>query len=320
MVTKKNPRGQKLKEGKAQLASKNGKKPEGAGGSSFFTWFMVLALLGVWTSVAVVYFDLVDYQGTIAKAKDMHSTLSETLQGKLSSYDADGDGDFDVEDAKVLLDEPRRDRKRARHRVETESPKTKFKKNKATEDEKPRHAAKREAQKEHPLTKDVGWKLREALKQQLAIIHERVEAKKIAKMALAEVRNILAREEEEKVLGLTRDESAKKAKVAVAARMKEEEEKIEKEEFEKALEKIRKDKEQEEEKGKKEKRPEKNSGKEAVGQKPEKNSGNEAVGQKAEKNSGKGAEAVGQKAEAKSKEAPKASAKKLKVSDRGVRK
>uniref|UniRef100_A0AAZ3SUM1 Aspartyl beta-hydroxylase/Triadin domain-containing protein n=1 Tax=Oncorhynchus tshawytscha TaxID=74940 RepID=A0AAZ3SUM1_ONCTS len=266
---------EQTEEGKAQLASKNGKKPEGAGGSSFFTWFMVLALLGVWTSVAVVYFDLVDYQGTI---------------GKLSSYDADGDGDFDVEDAKVLLDEPRRDRKRARHRVETESPKTKFKNNKATEDEKPRHAAKREAQKEHPLTKDVGWKLREALKQQLAIIHERVEAKKIAKMALAEVRNILAREEEEKVLGLTRDESAKKAKVAVAARMKEEEEKIEKEEFEKALEKIRKDKEQEEEKGKKDKKE----------KKPEKNSGKEA--------------------EAKSKEAPKASAKKLKVSDRGVRK
>ncbi|XP_045080783.1 vicilin-like seed storage protein At2g18540 isoform X10 [Coregonus clupeaformis] len=233
---------EQTEEGKAQLASKNGKKPEGAGGSSFFTWFMVLALLGVWTSVAVVYFDLVDYQGVI---------------GKLSSYDADGDGDFDVEDAKVLL--------------------------------------------EHPLTKDVGWKLREALKQQLAIIHERVEAKKIAKMALAEVRNILAREEEEKVLGVTRDESAKKAKVAVAARMKEEEEKIEKEEFEKALEKIRRDKEQEEEKGKKhkkEKKPEKKSGKEA-----------EAVGQKAEAPK-----------EAKSKEAPKASAKKLKVSDKGVRK
>ncbi|XP_045080779.1 aspartyl/asparaginyl beta-hydroxylase isoform X6 [Coregonus clupeaformis] len=275
---------EQTEEGKAQLASKNGKKPEGAGGSSFFTWFMVLALLGVWTSVAVVYFDLVDYQGVIVKAKDMHITLSETLQGKLSSYDADGDGDFDVEDAKVLLDEPRRDRKRVRHR-----------------DEKPGHVAKREAQKEHPLTKDVGWKLREALKQQLAIIHERVEAKKIAKMALAEVRNILAREEEEKVLGVTRDESAKKAKVAVAARMKEEEEKIEKEEFEKALEKIRRDKEQEEEKGKKhkkEKKPEKKSGKEA-----------EAVGQKAEAPK-----------EAKSKEAPKASAKKLKVSDKGVRK
>lgn len=28
---------------------------------------MVLALLGVWTSVAVVYFDLVDYQGVIGK-------------------------------------------------------------------------------------------------------------------------------------------------------------------------------------------------------------------------------------------------------------
>lgn len=29
---------------------------------------MVLALLGVWTSVAVVYFDLVDYQGVIGKS------------------------------------------------------------------------------------------------------------------------------------------------------------------------------------------------------------------------------------------------------------
>uniref|UniRef100_A0A8C7FI03 Aspartate beta-hydroxylase n=1 Tax=Oncorhynchus kisutch TaxID=8019 RepID=A0A8C7FI03_ONCKI len=49
---------------------------------------MVLALLGVWSSVAVVWFDLVDYDNVI---------------GKLSAYDADGDGDFDVEDAKVLL-------------------------------------------------------------------------------------------------------------------------------------------------------------------------------------------------------------------------
>uniref|UniRef100_A0AAY5KRD9 Aspartyl beta-hydroxylase/Triadin domain-containing protein n=1 Tax=Esox lucius TaxID=8010 RepID=A0AAY5KRD9_ESOLU len=103
MAPKKIARGQKNKEPKAQLASKNGKKSEGAGGSSFFTWFMVLALLGVWTSVAVVYFDLVDYQGAIAKAKDFHIDLSEALQGKLSSYDTDGDGDFDVEDAKILL-------------------------------------------------------------------------------------------------------------------------------------------------------------------------------------------------------------------------
>nr|XP_048696725.1 aspartyl/asparaginyl beta-hydroxylase-like isoform X4 [Caretta caretta] len=67
--------------------NKNGKK-EGLSGSSFFTWFMVIALLGVWTSVAVVWFELVDY---------------EEVLGKLGIYDADGDGDFDVEDAKVLL-------------------------------------------------------------------------------------------------------------------------------------------------------------------------------------------------------------------------
>ncbi|CAB1341089.1 unnamed protein product [Coregonus sp. 'balchen'] len=83
----------------AAVVNKNGVKMEtaasggggGAGGFSgtkIFTWFMVLALLGVWSSVAVVWFDLVDYDNVI---------------GKLSAYDADGDGDFDVEDAKVLL-------------------------------------------------------------------------------------------------------------------------------------------------------------------------------------------------------------------------
>ncbi|XP_069033673.1 aspartyl/asparaginyl beta-hydroxylase isoform X2 [Embiotoca jacksoni] len=62
----------------------------GGGGAkySMFTWFVVLALLGVWSSVAVVYFDVVDYDSVI---------------GKLMAYDTDGDGDFDVEDAKVLL-------------------------------------------------------------------------------------------------------------------------------------------------------------------------------------------------------------------------
>lgn len=66
---------------------KNGQRG-GISGGSFFTWFMVIALLGVWTSVAVVWFDLVDY---------------EEVLGKLGVYDADGDGDFDVDDAKVLL-------------------------------------------------------------------------------------------------------------------------------------------------------------------------------------------------------------------------
>lgn len=64
---------------------------------------MVIALLGVWTSVAVVWFDLVDYEEVLAKAKDFRYNLSEVLQGKLGVYDADGDGDFDVDDAKVLL-------------------------------------------------------------------------------------------------------------------------------------------------------------------------------------------------------------------------
>uniref|UniRef100_A0A8C6BUX6 Aspartate beta-hydroxylase n=1 Tax=Monodon monoceros TaxID=40151 RepID=A0A8C6BUX6_MONMO len=84
---------------------KNGRKG-GLSGSSFFTWFMVIALLGVWTSVAVVWFDLVDYEEVLAKAKDFRYNLSEVLQGKLGIYDADGDGDFDVDDAKVLLEGP----------------------------------------------------------------------------------------------------------------------------------------------------------------------------------------------------------------------
>ncbi|EDM11658.1 aspartate-beta-hydroxylase (predicted), isoform CRA_b [Rattus norvegicus] len=66
---------------------KNGRRG-GISGGSFFTWFMVIALLGVWTSVAVVWFDLVDY---------------EEVLGKLGVYDADGDGDFDVDDAKKDL-------------------------------------------------------------------------------------------------------------------------------------------------------------------------------------------------------------------------
>uniref|UniRef100_A0AAQ6ISY9 Aspartyl beta-hydroxylase/Triadin domain-containing protein n=1 Tax=Anabas testudineus TaxID=64144 RepID=A0AAQ6ISY9_ANATE len=88
---------------KPQSANKNGKKADSGSSSSFFTWFIVLALLGVWTSVAMVYFDLVDYQGVIEKAKGLQINLSEALQGKLVAYDTDGDGDFDVEDAKVLL-------------------------------------------------------------------------------------------------------------------------------------------------------------------------------------------------------------------------
>ncbi|XP_067836261.1 aspartyl/asparaginyl beta-hydroxylase isoform X2 [Heptranchias perlo] len=84
-------------------SNKNGKKNDVPSGSSFFTWFMIIALLGVWSSVAIVWFDLVDYEDVLAKAKEFRYNLSEVLQGKLGVYDADGDGDFDVEDAKVLL-------------------------------------------------------------------------------------------------------------------------------------------------------------------------------------------------------------------------
>ncbi|XP_047012692.1 aspartyl/asparaginyl beta-hydroxylase isoform X15 [Ictalurus punctatus] len=66
--------------------SKSSKKSEG---HSVFSWLIVLALLGAWMSVAVVWFDIVEY-------KNVLGTL-----GKV--YDSDGDGDFDVEDAKVLL-------------------------------------------------------------------------------------------------------------------------------------------------------------------------------------------------------------------------
>uniref|UniRef100_A0A096MC27 Aspartyl beta-hydroxylase/Triadin domain-containing protein n=1 Tax=Poecilia formosa TaxID=48698 RepID=A0A096MC27_POEFO len=202
--------------GKSLLSSKNGKKPDSGSSSSsstsFFTWFIVLALLGVWTSVAVVYFDLVDYQGVLDKAKGIQINLSETLQGKLAAYDTDGDGDFDVEDAKVLLDD------------------------------KPAEGPCRGVNKESPSPRDVGLKLREALKQQLAIIHERVEAKKMAKLALAEVRQLLAKEEEEKELDLGRKEITARVKERVASRLKEEEEKMEKEEMEKALEKVQKEK------------------------------------------------------------------------------
>ncbi|XP_045558683.1 aspartyl/asparaginyl beta-hydroxylase isoform X12 [Salmo salar] len=113
MAPRKNFRNQAKKEVKpAAVVNKNGVKAEatvaasggGFSGTKIFTWFMVLALLGVWSSVAVVWFDLVDYDNVIAeRAKEFRFNFSEVLQGKLSAYDADGDGDFDVEDAKVLL-------------------------------------------------------------------------------------------------------------------------------------------------------------------------------------------------------------------------
>uniref|UniRef100_A0A3B4CU70 Uncharacterized protein n=1 Tax=Pygocentrus nattereri TaxID=42514 RepID=A0A3B4CU70_PYGNA len=87
MGHKKPARSQAKKEPQAVPAvNKSAKKAEG---NSIFSWLIVLALLGAWISVAVIWFDLVEYNSVVG-----------TLGGV---YDADGDGDFDVEDAKVLL-------------------------------------------------------------------------------------------------------------------------------------------------------------------------------------------------------------------------
>ncbi|XP_056276803.1 aspartyl/asparaginyl beta-hydroxylase isoform X4 [Pseudoliparis swirei] len=146
-------------------SAKHGKKSDNGSGGSFCTWFIVLALLGVWTSVAVVYFDLVDYQGVL--------------------------------------------------------------------DEAPGDAAGGGAHKESSPTKEAGSKLREALKRQLAVIHERLEAKKLARLALAEVRLLLAKEEDDKELELGRKDMAARAKERVAARLQQEEDKMVEEEMEK---------------------------------------------------------------------------------------
>ncbi|XP_016520559.1 aspartyl/asparaginyl beta-hydroxylase isoform X2 [Poecilia formosa] len=94
----------------APVEHKNGKRAEAGPGAadggprfSMFTWLVVVALLGVWSSVAVFYFDIVDYDRVLARAQEFRMNFSEVLQGKLAAYDTDGDGDFDVEDAKVLL-------------------------------------------------------------------------------------------------------------------------------------------------------------------------------------------------------------------------
>ncbi|XP_051553069.1 uncharacterized protein LOC127440489 [Myxocyprinus asiaticus] len=65
-------------------------------------------------------------------------------------------------------------------------------------------------------------------------------------MALAEVRSILAKEEEERTLNRIREESEAKAWERAEVRLKEEGERIEKEDVEKAMERIRKQKEERE--------------------------------------------------------------------------
>uniref|UniRef100_A0A3P9NYQ8 Un-named hu7910 n=1 Tax=Poecilia reticulata TaxID=8081 RepID=A0A3P9NYQ8_POERE len=111
MAQKKNSKTHNKRDGRpAPVEHKNGKRAEAGPGAadsgprfSMFTWLVVVALLGVWSSVAVFYFDIVDYDRVLARAQEFRMNFSEVLQGKLAAYDTDGDGDFDVEDAKVLL-------------------------------------------------------------------------------------------------------------------------------------------------------------------------------------------------------------------------
>lgn len=43
------------------------KSDKKAAGNSIFSWLFVLAMLGVWLSVGVVWFDLVDYDNVVGK-------------------------------------------------------------------------------------------------------------------------------------------------------------------------------------------------------------------------------------------------------------
>ncbi|XP_055086142.1 aspartyl/asparaginyl beta-hydroxylase isoform X6 [Periophthalmus magnuspinnatus] len=117
MTQRRNSKSQGKRDVKSSF-SKNGRSSEsgdaspGAGQSSgparsWFSLVVVLALIGLWSSMAVVYFDVVDYDSVLARAKEFRQNFTNVLQGKLSAYDSDGDGDFDLEDAKVLLDETR---------------------------------------------------------------------------------------------------------------------------------------------------------------------------------------------------------------------
>ncbi|XP_037829267.1 aspartyl/asparaginyl beta-hydroxylase [Kryptolebias marmoratus] len=229
----------------APVDNKNGRRTEGGGGGgggggpkySMFTWFVVLALLGVWSSVAVVYFDVVDYDSVIARAQEFRLNFSEVLQGKLASYDTDGDGDFDVDDAKVLLGLTKDGGGRANAESLEEvlnilaeegsdwiygfftflydvvSPPVE------REEEEEEEEEDREVKGVILDLQDQGWmeteekkfkkrlrtarplrgaRLRSALRDELRLIYEKMEAKRIARIALAEIRLFLGEEEEER--------------------------------------------------------------------------------------------------------------------------
>ncbi|KAM9839263.1 aspartyl/asparaginyl beta-hydroxylase-like isoform 2-T2 [Aulostomus maculatus] len=96
MAQRKNPKSHSRKEGKTSpVESKNGKRTEGGGGGegdggggakySMFTWVVVLALLGVWSSLAVVYFDIVDYDSVIGLREAVRPNPADSPEDKTES-------------------------------------------------------------------------------------------------------------------------------------------------------------------------------------------------------------------------------------------
>uniref|UniRef100_A0A8C0Z1N4 Aspartyl/asparaginyl beta-hydroxylase n=1 Tax=Canis lupus familiaris TaxID=9615 RepID=A0A8C0Z1N4_CANLF len=100
------PAGRETKHG----GHKNGRKG-GLSGSSFFTWFMVIALLGVWTSVAVVWFDLVDYEEVLGPQNTEDEVQEVQIESLLHEavYTEHGDDVQQEEDGQVREPQPEDD-------------------------------------------------------------------------------------------------------------------------------------------------------------------------------------------------------------------
>uniref|UniRef100_A0A673B1N4 Aspartyl/asparaginyl beta-hydroxylase-like n=1 Tax=Sphaeramia orbicularis TaxID=375764 RepID=A0A673B1N4_9TELE len=129
--------------------------------------------------MAVVYFDIVDYDSVI---------------GKLMAYDTDGDGDFDVEDAKVLLERIAKERERlAKEKAEKEQlERERLAREKA---EKERLERERIAKERERLAKEKAEK--ERLERE-RLAREKAEKERLERERIAKERERLAKEKAEK--------------------------------------------------------------------------------------------------------------------------
>uniref|UniRef100_A0A4W5NY73 Aspartate beta-hydroxylase n=1 Tax=Hucho hucho TaxID=62062 RepID=A0A4W5NY73_9TELE len=178
---------------------------------------MVLALLGVWSSVAVVWLDLVDYDNVI---------------GKLSAYDADGDGDFDVEDAKVLLGKSEKERVEKERAAKEKAEKERVEKERAAKEKAEKERVEKERAAKEKAEKERVEKERAA--------KEKAEKERLEKERAAKEKAEKERLEKERAA----KEKAEKERIEKerAAKEKAEKERLEKERA--AKEKAEKEKEQ----------------------------------------------------------------------------